>query len=125
MIAILMSCSLRTSAREHELKLIRCTCYCQGEFTNGNKEYPSMTPTESICAGRYEDIGKVAILYQRNADGSVGEYIGMFEFRDTGSHESLKNGTSIDVYRSNLERCYEWIAQYGDYVYIQYVDAKG
>ena len=44
---------------------------------------------------------------------------------ETEGAQTIRNGTSIDVYRDTLEGCYEWAKMYGDYVYIQVVDAAG
>ena len=60
--------------------------------------------------------------------------IGIYEFKDTGSGmdtdgdgkgDTIKNGKSIDVYRNTLSRCYDWIKEYGDYVYLEIIDAEG
>ncbi len=39
--------------------------------------------------------------------------------------ETIQLGTSVDVYRNTLDRCYDWVGEYGDYVYIQIIDAEG
>lgn len=99
-----------------EPALIRATVY----LPTGNPTASGVMPYEGVLAGRKEDIGKAAILY--NSDM---ELIGVFEFCDTGSAKGLKNGTVIDVYRDSVESYREWVATYGDYVYIQYIDAEG
>ena len=99
-----------------ELQLIRATCYC----STGNPTASGVMPYYGVIAGRQEDLGKIAILYTTEK-----EYIGIFEFRDTGGHQRLKDGTAIDVYLGELDRCYEWIDEYGDYVYIQIIEAEG
>lgn len=39
---------------------------------------------------------------------------------------SIQEGTSIDVFRSSMERCKEWVNTYGDYCYVQVIhDAEG
>jgi hypothetical protein len=69
-----------------------------------------------------------------NDNGKVGDLIGYFDFRDTGAGidsdgdgkgDTIKNGKSIDVYRDSLGRCYDWVAQYGDYVYVKIIKAEG
>ena len=61
-------------------------------------------------------------------------FIGYFEVKDTGfgidkdgdGIGSIQEGTSIDVFRSSLERCKEWVNTYGDYCYVQVIhDAEG
>jgi hypothetical protein len=109
---------------------IRATCYTW----TGNPCYNGNYPKEGLSvAGKKEWLGKACIIYAVNADGSIGDMIGTFQFTDTGYGMKVKNsnkgtlqlGRSIDVYRDTLSGCREWIKQYGDYVYIQIVDAKG
>ena len=111
-------------------QLIRCTCYTaeEGDITaDGSKV------REGIVAGKREWLGYTCIIYE-NDNGKIGDLIGIYEFKDTGAGidtdcdgkgDSIKKGLSIDVYRDTLERCYEWIDQYGDYVYIQVVYGVG
>lgn len=69
-----------------------------------------------------------------NEDGSMGEFIGYYEFTDTGAGidtdgdgrgDSIINGESIDVWEPNLEMAYEWVAINGDYVYLKLVKGEG
>ena len=111
--------------------LIRCTCYTW----TGNQCRNGSWPVEGLSvAGKEEWLGKAIIMYSVTEDGGIGDFIGYFDFTDTGDGidldgdgrgETIRNGTSIDVYRDTLEGCYEWIEMYGDYVYIQVVDAAG
>lgn len=101
---------------QSELQLIRATCYCD----TGNPTASGVMPYYGVLSGRREDLGKTAILYSADM-----EYIGIFEFRDTGGDPRLKDGTAIDVYMGELHRCNEWIEKYGDYVYIQIIEAEG
>lgn len=111
--------------------LIRCTCYTW----TGNQCRNGSWPVEGLSvAGKEEWLGKAIIMYSVAEDGGIGDFIGYFDFTDTGDGidldgdgqgETIRNGTSIDVYRDTLEGCYKWIEMYGDYVYIQVVDAAG
>lgn len=105
-----------------EPQKIRCTCYCDEGYTKSGQYV-----REGIVAGKEEWLGKVALLYQVDEDGTIGDFIGYFEFLDTGYgiNGSLIEGTSIDVYQPTLEKCYEWVGTYGDYVYLQIIDGKG
>lgn len=95
---------------------IRATCYTW----TGNRCATGCYPYEGIVAGRPEWSGYIAVLYDLDM-----RYIGMFEFRDTGGACSLQNGTSIDVYRDTLADCYDWVDNYGDYLYVQIIPAEG
>ena len=95
---------------------IRATCYTW----TGNRCATGCYPYEGIVAGRPEWSGYAAILYDADM-----KYIGVFEFRDTGGHPTLQNGSSIDVYRDTLADCYDWVDDYGDYLYVQIIPAEG
>ena len=116
-------------AKAQDLKQIRCTCYIEpGVTRSGHYTH------EGVIAGRKEDLGKVAALYAVAEDGSVGEFIGYFDFYDTGAGidtdgdgrgDSIKKGKSVDVFRETMTDAKKWIKTYGDYVYIQYIEAEG
>lgn len=110
-------------------QIIRCTCYCEHQGTATLK-----TPYYGIAAGKKEWLYYVAELNEVNPDGSVGDFIGYFEFRDTGAGmdsdgdgkgDTIKRGLSIDVWVNSLADAYEWRDKYGDYVYIKLIKAKG
>lgn len=96
---------------------VRATCYTssEGAITADNSKV-----REGIIAGKREWLGYGCVIYDLDM-----KIIGLYEFRDTGGHEELKNGTRIDVYRNSLQRCHEWIDTYGDYVYIQVFKVEG
>lgn len=106
-----------------EPQLIRTTVYTS--YSDNSKTADGSVPREGMCAARKEDIGKTAILYRVDDDGSIGGMIGVFEITDCGGHEGLKNGTRVDVFRDTKERCQEWVSDIGDYTYIQIIDAQG
>ena len=91
-------------------------------------------PYYGVAAGKKEWMWDVAELNAINEDGSIGEFIGYFEIRDTGSGmdtdgdwkgDSIKNGMSIDVWVNSLVDAYEWRDKYGDYVYIKLTKSDG
>lgn len=108
---------------------IRCTCYCEH-----SKTCTGLKTRYGIVAGKKEWLGYVAELNAINPDGSVGEFIGFFEFQDTGAGmdtdgdgkgDSIKNGQSIDVWIDSLAAAYAWRDKYGDYVYIKIIRGEG
>jgi len=109
---------------------IRATCYTWTGNKCANGRYPVQGLT---VAGKDEWLGKTAIIYSVTEDGTIGELIGIYEFMDTGygmdvsdsDKGTIELGKSIDVYQDTLSECWDWISEYGDYVYIQIVDAKG
>lgn len=108
---------------------VRCTCYCY----TGRPCSDGSTPKEGLTvAGKPEWKGKAAILYRVNDDDSIGDVIGIFQFRDTGygfdtdsGQGTIQTGQSIDVYRHDMDGVQEWIKEYGDYVMLQVIDVQG
>lgn len=99
-----------------EPERVRCTCY----LPTGNKTYDGTIPYEGICASNKAHLGDIAMLWTED-----GDWIGMYECRDIGGNSRLKNGTGIDIYRDDMSRAKDWIAAYGDYVYIVWIEAEG
>ena len=131
-ILILLVASIRAHGKENPFPTptkIRCTCYVdQGTTASGQETRPG------IIAGKKEWLGRCAVLYRIEEDGSIGDLIGIYEFLDTGAGidtdgdgkgDSIKKGLSVDVWQPSIEQAREWIATYGDYVYIQVVEAEG
>lgn len=112
-----------------EPTVIRCTCYIDNGTTASGKQ-----TKDGVIAGRKEWLGCVAMLYAVNEDGSIGDFIGYYEFLDTGAGidtdgdgkgDSIINGTSVDVWRPTLDDAKSWVNTYGDYVYIKIVRGVG
>lgn len=96
-----------------DLHKVRCTCY----LPTGNKTADGTVPYEGICASNRDHLGDVAVLYSCD-----GEFIGFFECRDVGGHRKLRNGTAVDIYRDSMDRAWEWVGEWGDYVYIYWIE---
>lgn len=96
-----------------DLQKVRCTCY----LPTGNKTADGTVPYEGIIASNRDHLGDVAVLYSVD-----GEFIGFFECRDIGGHRKLRNGTAIDVFRDDMDRAWEWVGEWGDYVYIYWIE---
>jgi 3D (Asp-Asp-Asp) domain-containing protein len=109
-----------------EPQKVRCTCYVDRGTTASGK-----TTREGIVAGKREWIGCVAALYQVNEDGKLGDFIGYYEFLDTGYGiqtdygGSIQLGQSIDVWQPSMKDAYNWVGQYGDYVYMKIIKGVG
>lgn len=108
---------------------IRATVYTE----HGTTASGAVTKYGTI-AGKKDWLGCVAFLYKVNDDGSMGECIGLFEFKDTGAGfdtdgdgkgDSIKNGQSIDVWLEDDIETNLWLRDVGDYVYIFIVRGKG
>lgn len=101
---------------EDECKLMRVTCY----LPTGHKTASGQPTHIGGCAGRRQDIGKIAAVYTIDH-----EFVGYFEINDCGGASSLKNGTSIDIFRNNMDEAWEWVHMYGDHMYVKIIDAEG
>ena len=129
-LCLLLSMPVHAQNKYPKPQLMRCTVYTgyEGALTaDGSKV------REGIVAGKREWLGYTCIIYENN-NGKVGKLIGIYEFKDTGAGidtdgdgkgDSIKRGKSIDVYRDSLDRCYDWVDQYGDFVFVQIVYAVG
>ena len=108
---------LDTKTKTVNAEIIRCTGYCDYGYTRSG-EYVR----DGIIAGREEWLGRTCNLYRVNEDNSMGELIGSYQFLDTGYgiKGSLKKGTSVDVWHPSEDSVWDWMAEYGDYVYIEF-----
>lgn len=109
--------------------MIRCTCYTNTGITASGQH-----TRDGIIAGKREWMGCAAALYRVKDDGSIGEFIGLYEVLDTGAGidtdgdgygDSIQNGTSIDVWVPNDEAVREWQSTNGDHVYLYLIPGVG
>lgn len=97
------------------------TAYClQGKTYTGHKVRKGIAAT-----GDKSLVGKTVIVYQRLPDGSMGDYIGLYEILDTGCSQHV-----LDVWCPTLEECKAFmdaVYQNGAQgkVYCRFIDAKG
>ena len=127
MLLLLILYSLPAEASEkYPVRKMRVTCYTypEGSITESGCEV-----REGIIAAKKEWMDALVVLYDTDMN-----FIGYFEVKDTGfgidkdgdGIGSIQDGTSMDVFRSDLERCHEWVERYGDYCYVQIItDAEG
>ena len=108
---------------------VRCTCYIEHGITASGSQ-----TRNGIIAGRKEWLGMAAVLYEIKEDGTLGDFIGYYEFCDTGAGidtdgdgngDTIRTGNSVDVWQPNMESARAWIKEHGDYVYMQIVPAVG
>lgn len=131
-VAVALAIKIRTHAEEtfETPNLIRCTCYCDTGITASGQQ-----TRRGIVAGKREWMGKVAALYAVDPEtGGIGDFIGYYEFLDTGAGmdtdgdgygDSILNGISIDVWQPTEQECWDWVNTYKDYVYMQIIEGVG
>lgn len=96
--------------KHHEME---ATAYCDIGLC-----YDETVPREGItCAAAKEYIGKTFVIYDENWT-----LIGIYECHDTGGDYRIKNGTVVDLYMKDKDKCIKFGRQK---VYVQIVDAKG
>ena len=104
--------------------LMETTAYYQGTIgSHGDRM------REGYCAGDPELYGASVAIYEAipTENGySMGDFIGYFEMRDTGYGYStgtgksevrsdkkyagtIESGLHLDIYRDNLDRCWQWM----------------
>lgn len=121
--------------------LMHTTGYCEGSHgSHGDKM------REGYCAASPDMYGSAAVIYEaiQQEDGSyqIGDYITTLEIKDTGygfgtgkgvskvrpdkKHAgTIESGLHIDVYRSNLSRCWQWMKQTKGMIFVEIIPAKG
>lgn len=120
LILVIWTSSVNAEDKEPTLIKAHATAYClPGKTANGSEV------REGICAMSDSSlIGMTAVVYQRNPDGSLGEYIGTYEIEDTGCSENV-----IDVWceeedcQSFMDKVYENGCK--GKVFIQIIEAAG
>lgn len=95
---------------------IESTAYCDKGTTASGCEV-----RDGIIAGKREWLGKVAIIYKIDSEG-VPQFIGFYEFKDTGSDSRIADGKCIDIWMPNEADCKAWGRQD---IYIQIIDGVG
>lgn len=100
--------------------VVECTAYCDEGITASGKP----TVEGQTIAGAREWLGCMAVLYEVDADGSIGDYIGTYQLMDTGYGRDgdIPRGETVDIYMPDYDTCIEWGRRN---VYVQIIDGKG
>ena len=100
--------------------VVECTAYCnEGLTASGSQTIEGLT-----IAGASEWLGCAAVLYEQDEEGGLGEFIGIYQFTDTGYGRDgdILRGETVDLYIPDEAACWQWGRQN---VYIQIIDGKG
>lgn len=100
--------------------IAECTAYCDSGITASGKP----TVEGLTLGGAPEWIGCMAVLYEVDADGSIGDFIGLYEVMDTGwgrDGDALR-GETVDMFMEDYDACIQWGRRD---VYVQIIDGKG
>lgn len=92
------------------------TAYCVGHHTADGSEVH-----EGGCASSLDRIGCVAIVYTLD-----GEFIANLEVNDTGkAGGGVRRGVVLDVYRSDYDRCVEYMKLTNGECWVRFVEGDG
>ncbi len=97
-----------------------CTAYCDSGITASGKP----TVEGLTLGGAPEWIGCMAVLYEVDDDGTIGDFIGLYEVMDTGwgrDGDALR-GETVDMFKEDYDACIQWGRRD---VYVQIIDGKG
>lgn len=100
--------------------IVECTAYCdEGITASGKPTIEGLT-----IGGAREWIGCAAVLYEAEPDGSIGAFIGIYEFMDTGwgRDGDAVRGETVDVFIPDYDACIQWGRRD---VYVQIIDGRG
>lgn len=96
-----------------EIMKVRTTLYTlHGTTASGVQAH------HGCISGKKEWLGCSVMMFGVAEDGTPGEFIGYYEFSDTGGTKGLNNGTVIDVWCEDMDEVREWQRIHGDYTYI-------
>lgn len=101
---------------EEGLERVYLSCY----LPTGNKTADGTVPYEGIISSNREHLGMDCIMYDQETLTPVARW----ECRDIGGNRMLQEGRAIDVYRDNMERALQLKREYGDYVYVKWVERE-
>ena len=100
--------------------IVECTAYCDDGLTASGKP----TIEGQTLAGAREWIGCIAVLYEVDEYGGIGDFIGIYELSDTGYGKDgdIPRGEIIDTFMREEATCVEWGRKD---VYVQIIRGEG
>ena len=99
---------------EHNLKRVKVSCYIAPDGAHTADGSPCY---EGIVSSNREHLGMDMILYTDDLFPEA-----RFECRDIGGNSMLVNGTAIDIFRSDLSRCWEFVGNHSEYVWVEWIE---
>ena len=100
---------------EHNLKRVYLSCY----LPTGNNCADGTSPVEGVVSSNREHLGMDCIVYDDSLTAMM-----RLECRDIGGHKMLRDGTAIDVFRNDMSRALELREEYGDHVWVEWIDRE-
>lgn len=98
---------------EEGLERVYLSCYLPTGFNCAD----GTPPYEGVVSSNKEHLGMDCIIYDNNLIPVM-----RLECRDIGGNKLLREGKAIDVFRSDMTRALQLKKEYGDYVYIKWIN---
>ena len=97
---------------ENGLARVRLSCY----LSTGNCCADGTMPKEGVCASNRSHLGEDVIVYNDDLVPCM-----RLEVRDIGGNTLLQQGKAIDIYRDSMDRAWQLVGEYGEYIWIQWI----
>ena len=110
---VYLACQRYDFIEEHNLQRVKVSCYIAGE---GAHTADGSIPIEGMVSSNREHLGMDMILY---TDDFIPE--ARFQCTDMGGHPMLQNGTAVDFYRDDIDRCWSFVNTHSSYVWVEWI----
>ena len=110
---VYLACQRYDFIEEHHLKRVKVSCYIADE---GAHTADGSVPVEGMVSSNREHLGMDMVLY---TDDLIPE--ARFQCTDIGGHPMLQNGTAVDFYRSDIDRCWQFVNEHSSYVWVEWI----
>lgn len=110
---VYLACQRYDFIEEHNLQRVKVSCYIAGE---GAHTADGSIPIEGMVSSNREHLGMDMILY---TDDLIPE--ARFQCTDMGGHSMLQNGTAVDFYRDDIDRCWQFVNAHSSYVWVEWI----
>lgn len=97
---------------EEGLVKVKLSCY----LPTGNPTADGTIPYRGIIASNEEHLGMMALMF----DDDMCQ-VAVWECRDIGGNQMLRDGTAIDIFVNNIEEGRDIIERYNGYAYIKWL----
>lgn len=98
---------------ENDLVLVKVSCYYAEPCA---RTASGEIPVEGMISSNRQHLGMDMLLFDENLNVEA-----RFYCSDIGGHEMLQNGTAVDFYRNDLDRCWQFVNEHKPYVYVKWI----
>ena len=98
---------------DNDLVKVKVSCYYAEP---GARTANGSIPVEGMVSSNSEHLGMDMLLFDENLNVEA-----RFYCTDIGGHAMLRNGTAVDFYRDDLNRCWQFVGDHKAYVYVKWI----